>query len=94
VRVTSVAFDNEAPLADEGRSRLAPAQGALENCAGLVQRPGRVAIGFTSRDGAARDVVIVVDGVRDDAVTTCLTRAIAGVPLDRAGKGTATIAVE
>lgn len=95
-RVRSVALENEPPAADEGKARLDSAQRALDQCANRAQRPGSLVLSFAAKGGALRDVQIAVDGLHDDAVAGCITKALAGARMadSATGRGTATIAVE
>lgn len=93
-KVTSVAFEGEPPRPDEGREKLAAAQGALDACAKKAARPGSLVLAFSARGGAIQEVQVLVDGVRDQSVTECIAKAVSGARLAGAGKGTAVIAVE
>ena len=95
-RVRSVALENEAPVPDEGKARLRAAQSALEQCAAQAQRPGSIVLSFAARAGALHDINVALDGLHDDAVAGCMTKALAGTTLadNASGRGMATIAVE
>jgi len=93
-KVTRVAFEGEAPSEDEGRTRLTGAQAALDACVKAAPKAGSVVLAFSAKGGAVREVQVMVDGLRDEALTQCLAKAVAGTPLEGSGKGMATIAVE
>jgi hypothetical protein len=93
-RVRTVAFDAEKPAPDDGRSRLESAQPALDACARAAKKPGSLVVSFDSRGGTLHDVQVVVDSLRDEEVSSCIAKALTGAPLQGAGHGTATIAVE
>ena len=96
VKVQSVAMENEAPVADEGKARLGAAQGALDACATRAQGAGSLVLSFAAKGGALRDVQVALDGLHDEAVAGCIAKALTGATLAGAvtGRGTATIAVE
>ena len=93
-KVTRVAFEGEAPSEDEGRTRLTGAQAALDACVKAAPKAGSVVLAFSAKGGAVREVQVMVDGLRDETLTQCLAKAVAGTPLEGSGKGMATIAVE
>ena len=95
VRVEKVTLDSdEAPLENEGRSRLASSQAALDRCAGGAVRTGRLVMAFSVHEGKVREPQVIMDSLRDEKVAGCLARAISGAEMGGTGRGTASITVQ
>jgi hypothetical protein len=94
-RVEKVALDSDGPpQEDEGRERLTGVQRALDRCAAAALRGGNLLISFSVQAGRVHEPQIVMDSVRDEKVSGCVARALAGVEVGGSGRGTASIAVE
>lgn len=84
--------------AEEDRGRLSGVQGPLDKCAAGAQRGGSLVVIFGVQGGRVRDPQVIVDGVRDEETSQCVSAALDGAQLagagGRAGRGTATLALE
>jgi len=95
MRVEKVALDtDDAPLENEGRSRLASSQAALDRCAAGAVRTGRLVMSFSVHDGRVREPQVIMDSLRDEKVAGCVARAISGTELAGTGHGTASLTVQ
>ena len=95
MRVEKVALESDgAPQENEGRARLSSARAALDRCAYGAQRSGKLVLTFSLQDGRVRDPQVVLDSVRDEAVSGCVARAINGAEVGGSGHGTASIVVQ
>jgi hypothetical protein len=95
VQVEKVSFEgDDAPQGDEGRGRLGAAQGALERCGSGAQRTGKLVVTFAIQGGRIREPQVILDSVRDERVSGCVARALAGAEVGGSGRGTASIAVQ
>jgi len=95
VRIEKVTLDSDdAPQDNEGRSRLSSSQRALDRCAGGAQRAGKLVVTFSVQSGRVRDPQVVMDSLRDEHVSACVAKAIAGTEMYGAGHGTASISVQ
>ena len=95
MRVEKVTLDSDdAPLENEGRSRLASSQAALDRCAAGAVRTGRLVMSFSVHDGRVREPQVILDSLRDEKVAGCVARAISGTELAGTGHGTASLTVQ
>jgi hypothetical protein len=95
VQVEKVTLDSDdAPQQNEGRGRLGSLQAALDRCASGAQRTGRILVSFSVQGGRVREPQVMMDSLRDDKVSGCLARALAGAEVDGQGRGTASFAVQ
>ena len=95
MRVEKVTLDSDdAPLENEGRSRLASSQAALDRCAAGAVRTGRLVMSFSVHDGRVREPQVIMDSLRDEKIAGCVARAISGTELAGAGHGTASLTVQ
>jgi hypothetical protein len=95
VRIEKVTLDtDEAPQDNDGRSRLASSQRALERCAAGAQRAGKLLITFSVQNGRVREPQVIMDSLRDESVSGCVAKAIAGAEMYGTGHGTASITVQ
>ena len=95
MRVEKVALDtDDAPLENEGRSRLASSQAALDRCAAGAVRTGRLVMSFSVHDGRVREPQVIMDSLRDEKIAGCVARAISGTELAGTGHGTASLTVQ
>lgn len=95
VRVERVALDSDgAPQENEGRDRFSGAQRALDRCASGAERGGTLVVSFSVQGGRVHDPQVIMDSLRDDRVSSCVARALAGADVGGSGRGTASIAVE
>jgi len=69
-------------------------QAALDRCASGAQRTGRILVSFSVQGGRVREPQVMMDSLRDDKVSGCLARALAGAEVDGQGRGTASFAVQ
>ena len=94
-RVEKVTLDSDdAPLENEGRSRLASSQAALDRCAAGAVRTGRLVMSFSVHDGRVREPQVIMDSLRDEKIAGCVARAISGTELAGTGHGTASLTVQ
>jgi len=95
MRVEKVTLDSDdAPLENEGRSRLASSQAALDRCAAGAVRTGRLVMSFSVHDGRVREPQVIMDSLRDEKIAGCVARAISGTELAGTGHGTASLTVQ
>jgi hypothetical protein len=95
VRIEKVTLDSDdAPLENEGRSRLASSQAALDRCAAGALRTGKLVMAFSVHEGKVREPQVIMDSLRDDKVAGCVARAISGTDLAGTGHGTASLTVQ
>jgi hypothetical protein len=96
LKVEKVALESdENPPHDDGRARLSSAQGALERCITGAPRTGTMLITFAVQGGRIHDAQVIMDSLRDDKVSSCVARAVAGAPINGSdGRGTAAISLE
>jgi hypothetical protein len=95
VRIEKVALDSdEAPQENDGRSRLAGSQRALDRCVASAQRAGKLVVSFSVQNGRVRDAQVIMDSTRDEGVSRCVAKAISGTEMYGAGHGTASITVQ
>jgi hypothetical protein len=96
VKVEKVALESDdSPPQDEGRTRFNAAQGALDRCVSGAPRTGTMVVSFALRDGRVRDAQVIMDSLRDDKVSSCVSRALAGTQINGSdGRGTAAISLE
>jgi hypothetical protein len=95
LQVEKVTFDSDgAPQDSEGSSRLGSAQAALDKCASGAQRTGRLLVTFSVQGGRVREPQVIMDSLRDEKVSGCVSRALAGAEVSGSGRGTASIAVQ
>lgn len=85
--------------ADEAPVRFAGVQPALDRCAAKARRLGELVVSFAVQDGHVRDPQVILDALRDEAVSGCVARALSGAALTGAaarvgGRGTATLALQ
>ena len=95
LQIEKVALDTDdnAP-ADEGRSRLGGAKRALDQCIAGAQRGGKMVVTFAVENGHARNAQVIMDSLRDEKVSECVARAIAGAEIGGSGHATASLNVE
>jgi hypothetical protein len=95
VRIEKVALDSdEAPQENEGRSRLSSTQRSLDRCASGAHRAGKLVVTFSVQNGRIRDPQVVMDSLRDEGISACVAKAIAGAEMYGTGHGTASISVQ
>jgi len=95
VQVEKVTLDSdEAPEQNEGRSRLGSVQAALDRCASGAQRTGRILVSFSVQGGRVHEPQVMMDSLRDEKVSSCVARALAGAEVGGTGRGTASFAVQ
>lgn len=95
VRIEKVALESDgAPPDDEGRGRLASAQGALSKCAASAQRGGNVLLSFAVQGGRVREPQVILDSLRDEKAASCVAHAVNGAEVTGSGRGTASISFE
>ena len=95
MRVEKVTLDSDdAPLENEGRSRLASSQAALDRCASGDLRTGKLVMAFSLHEGKVREPQVILDSLRDEKVAGCVARAISGTELAGTGHGTASLTVQ
>jgi hypothetical protein len=95
VQVEKVTLESdEAPQQNEGRGRLASVQAGLDRCASGAQRTGRILVSFSVQGGRVHEPQVMMDSLRDDKVSGCVARAVAGAEMGGTGKGTASFAVQ
>jgi hypothetical protein len=98
LRIERVALDLEEPGPDDARDRLTAAQPALDRCARGAHRTGAMVVAFAVQGGRLRDVQVVMDALRDEAVASCVAQALSGAQLRGmsagSGRGTASIALQ
>ncbi len=84
--------------ADEAKVGFAGVQPALDKCAAGARRLGRLVVSFAVQGGHVRDPQVILDALRDEAVSGCVARALSGAALTGAaaatGRGTATLALQ
>lgn len=95
LQVEKVLLESDgAPQETDGRARLGSAQAALDRCASGAQRSGKLVLSFSIQAGRVRDPQVIIDSVRDEQVSGCVARALAGTEVGGSGHGTASIAVQ
>jgi hypothetical protein len=95
VQVEKVTLDSdESPEPNEGRSRLGSVQAALDRCASGAQRTGRILVSFSVQGGRVREPQVMMDSLRDEKVSSCVARALAGAEVGGTGHGTASFAIQ
>jgi hypothetical protein len=95
VRIEKVTLDSdEAPQENDGRSRLAGSQRALDRCVASAQRAGKLVVSFSVQNGRVRDAQVIMDSTRDEGVSSCVAKAVAGTEMYGTGHGTASITVQ
>ena len=84
--------------ADEARVSLTGVQPALDKCAAGARRLGTLVVTFAVQGGHVRDPQVILDALRDEAVSVCVARALSGASLTgaagKSGRGTATLALQ
>ncbi len=84
--------------ADEARVSFAGVQSALDKCAAGARRLGTLVVAFAVQGGHVREPQVILDALRDEAVSGCVARALSGASLTGAagtsGRGTATLALQ
>lgn len=93
IAVEKVALEDD----DDAHVAFAGVQPALDKCAASAQRLGTLVVAFAVQAGHVRDPQVILDALRDEAVSGCVARALSGAALTGApgsGRGTATLALQ
>ena len=94
ISVEKVALED----ADDAKVALTGVQPALDKCAAGARRLGTLVVHFAVQGGRVRDPQVILDGLRDETVSTCVARALTGAALTGApgagGRGSATLALQ
>jgi hypothetical protein len=97
IAVEKISLD-EADEADGARVRFAGVQPALDKCAASARRLGTLVVAFAVQGGHVREPQVILDALRDEAVSGCVARALSGASLTgaggKSGRGTATLALQ
>ncbi len=84
--------------AEEAKVSFAGVKSALDKCAAGARRLGTLVVTFAVQGGRVRDPQVILDALRDEAVSVCVARALSGALLTGAagmgGRGTATLALQ
>ncbi|MBS2024214.1 MAG: hypothetical protein JST92_17570 [Deltaproteobacteria bacterium] len=95
VKVTRVTLDESS---DESKTRLEGVQGALDRCMGNARRPGSMVVSFAVQQGRLTEPQVIMDAARDEQVSGCLARALAGAVVVGAerpsGRGSLTLSLQ
>jgi hypothetical protein len=95
LKVHRVALDSDPSGEPPPGGRLAPVQRNLDACAQRAHRPGSMVVTFAVENGRIRDPQVIMDALRDDQVSSCVARVLAGAPIEGGpGRGTASLAVQ
>jgi hypothetical protein len=95
LKVHRVALDTDASGEAPPKGRLAPVQRDLDACAQRAHRPGSMVVTFAVENGRIRDPQVIMDALRDDQVSACVARVLAGAPIEGGpARGTASLAVQ
>jgi hypothetical protein len=95
LKVHRVALDTDPSGEPPPSGRLAPVQRSLDACAQRAHRPGSMVVTFAVANGRIRDPQVIMDALRDDQVSACVARALAGAPIEGGpSRGTASLAVQ
>jgi hypothetical protein len=95
LKVQRVALESDAPGEAVPGGRLASVQPELDRCAHQANRTGSLVVTFAVQGGRVRDPQVIMDGVRDDQIASCVARALANAPIEGpAGRGTASLSLQ
>lgn len=95
MKIDKVALESDnGALDDDGRARLSSVQSALQKCAAGAQRGGNLVVSFSVQSGRARDAQVIMDSLRDEKVSECVSRAVNGAEVGGSGRGTASISLD
>ena len=95
ISVEKVALED----AEDARVGISGVQPALDRCAAGARRLGTLVVHFAVQGGRVREPQVILDALRDEAVSGCVARALSGAALTGAaaassGRGTATLALQ
>ena len=94
LRVERITLESDSAPHEGDARRLSAVQSSLNSCATGAQRGGKLVLTFSVQGGRIRDPQVVLDSVRDERVSACVARAIAGADVGGSGPGTAAISLQ